>query len=118
MQQAARLLDPKKRLRAYGELDADLARDAAPVAALTIANEATFVSERVVCLTLRPVLDLATVCLKGQQRRLRRLYADPDEAVGDCNAGRGISDLDRLDDGIRLRGDASERAIPRVRHPY
>ena len=65
MQQAARLLDPKKRLRAYGELDADLARDAAPVAALTIANEATFVSERVGCITLRPVLDLATVCLKG-----------------------------------------------------
>jgi peptide/nickel transport system substrate-binding protein len=65
IQRAARLRDPVERRRAYGELDVRLARDSAPLAALSIAEEATLVSDRVGCVILRPVLDLATVCLKS-----------------------------------------------------
>jgi peptide/nickel transport system substrate-binding protein len=50
---------------AYGSLDIDVARNAAPLAALTILNEPTFVSERVGCVVLRPALDLTAVCLKS-----------------------------------------------------
>ena len=65
IERAARLPNPVDRRRAYGELDVRLARDAAPLAALSIADEATLVSDRVSCIILRPVLDLATVCLKS-----------------------------------------------------
>ena len=43
-----------------------LARDAAPLAALSVLNEPTFVSERVDrrCIVLRPALVLTAVCLK------------------------------------------------------
>ena len=41
-----------------------IARDIAPVAPLNVLNEATLVSERVGCIVLRPVLDLAVACLK------------------------------------------------------
>jgi len=64
MQQANRLLNARARSRAYGALDVQLARDAAPLVALSIVNEATFVSRRVGCIVLRPGLDLTTVCLK------------------------------------------------------
>jgi peptide/nickel transport system substrate-binding protein len=64
MRRAARLLQSSERRSAYGELDIRLARDAAPVAALNVINEATLVSSRVGCITLRPVLDLTTICLK------------------------------------------------------
>jgi peptide/nickel transport system substrate-binding protein len=50
------------RYRAYGELDVQLARNAAPSAPISFFNEATLVSERVGCVVLRPTLDLA-VCL-------------------------------------------------------
>jgi hypothetical protein len=53
-----------ERDRAYGELDIRLARDAAPLVALSIINEATLVSKRVGCIVLRPVLDLTAVCLR------------------------------------------------------
>jgi hypothetical protein len=54
------------RQRAYGELDAQLARVEAPFAAIDVLNEATFVSSRVDprCIVLRPALDLTAVCLK------------------------------------------------------
>ena len=63
MERAARLRQSAARSRAYGELDIRLARDAAPLAAISVLDEATLVSSRVGCITLRPVLDLATVCL-------------------------------------------------------
>ena len=55
---------PALRNRSYGALDARLARDSAPLAAINVLNEATFVSERVGCKVLRPALDLTAVCLK------------------------------------------------------
>jgi peptide/nickel transport system substrate-binding protein len=64
MQRAARLVRARERRRAYGALDIRLARDAAPLAAINVLNEATFVSERVGCMVLRPALDLTAVCLK------------------------------------------------------
>jgi ABC-type transport system substrate-binding protein len=64
MRGAARILDTRMRNRAYGALDVRLARDAAPLAAIGVLNEATFVSERVGCKVLRPALDLTAVCLK------------------------------------------------------
>jgi peptide/nickel transport system substrate-binding protein len=64
MRRVARLLLAAERRRAYGELDVRLARDAAPLAALNVLNEATFVSDRVGCMVLRPALDLTAVCLK------------------------------------------------------
>jgi peptide/nickel transport system substrate-binding protein len=60
---ASRLTGPA-RYRAYGKLDVDLARNAAPVAVYLSENASTFVSKRVGCLVLRPWLDLAAVCLK------------------------------------------------------
>jgi peptide/nickel transport system substrate-binding protein len=64
MRRAARLLKARERHRAYGGLDVRLARDAAPLAALSVLNEPTFVSKRVGCIVLRPGLDLTAVCLK------------------------------------------------------
>jgi hypothetical protein len=45
-------------------VDAMIARDVAPVAVLSVLNEATIVSERVDCMVLRPALDLAVACLR------------------------------------------------------
>jgi peptide/nickel transport system substrate-binding protein len=64
MRDAARVPDARTRNRAYGALDGRLARDSAPLAAISVLNEPTFVSERVGCKVLRPGLDLAVVCLK------------------------------------------------------
>jgi peptide/nickel transport system substrate-binding protein len=64
MRRAARVPDARARNRAYGALDVRLARDAAPLAAVNVLNEATFVSERVGCKILRPALDLTAACLK------------------------------------------------------
>jgi peptide/nickel transport system substrate-binding protein len=61
---AASHLRGKARLRAYGRLDVQLARDVAPIAAMAYITEPTLVSKRVGCLLLRPALDLATACLK------------------------------------------------------
>jgi peptide/nickel transport system substrate-binding protein len=59
-------LEGKRRYRAYGKLDVHLARDAAPIVAISYLNESTFVSSRVDprCIVLRPALDLTAVCLK------------------------------------------------------
>jgi len=63
MRTASRLPQARERYRAYAALDARLAREAAPLAALSSLNEWTLVSRRVGCMVLRPVLDLTAVCL-------------------------------------------------------
>ena len=50
------------RYRAYGDLDVQLARDAAPIVAIDYVNEPTLVSERVGC--VGPTFDLTAVCLR------------------------------------------------------
>ena len=66
LRQAARQTQASARQRAYGEIDALLAREEAPFAAIDVLNEVTFVSSRVDprCIVRRPALDLAAVCLK------------------------------------------------------
>ena len=66
LRQAARLPQARARQRAYGQIDARLARVEAPFAAIDVLNEVTFVSNRVDprCVVLRPALDLAAVCLR------------------------------------------------------
>ena len=61
---AASRLTGSARYRAYGKLDVNLARNAAPVAAYEYESALTFVSKRVGCVILNPFLDLASVCLK------------------------------------------------------
>jgi peptide/nickel transport system substrate-binding protein len=66
LERAARMPQARGRQLAYGALDVQAARDSAPLAALSVLNEPTFVSERVdpACIVLRPALDLTAVCLK------------------------------------------------------
>jgi hypothetical protein len=52
------------RYRAYGDLDVQLARDAAPAIPYANFNEFTFVSPNVGCVVPNPALDLTAVCLK------------------------------------------------------
>jgi peptide/nickel transport system substrate-binding protein len=63
---AAASLPPPRRYRAYGRLDVDLAREAAPAVAYATVNSVAFVGERVGCVTLTPVygLDLGAVCVR------------------------------------------------------
>jgi hypothetical protein len=63
MRRAARLRGGP-RYRAYGDLDVQLARDAAPMVGVEYVNAATLVSNRVGCVVVRPLLDLTAVCLK------------------------------------------------------
>ncbi len=63
LDRASRLVGPA-RYRAYGRLDVDLARDAAPAIAYAYDNALTLVSKRVGCIVLNPYLDLAAACLK------------------------------------------------------
>jgi peptide/nickel transport system substrate-binding protein len=63
MSRAAQLRG-RARFTAYGKLDIELARDAAPMASYAFAKEPTLVSKRVGCVVLRPGLDLAAACLK------------------------------------------------------
>jgi ABC-type oligopeptide transport system substrate-binding subunit len=64
MRQAARLPQGLARRAAYSALDAQLARDSAPLATVDVLNEPTLISRRVGCVVLRPALDLTAVCLK------------------------------------------------------
>lgn len=65
-----RLLDEASRLTgesrygAYGDLDVQLSRDAAPAVPYSYDNTLTFVSARTGCVIVNPYLDLAAVCLK------------------------------------------------------
>jgi peptide/nickel transport system substrate-binding protein len=61
---SAALLRGEARYRAYGKLDVQLARDAAPTVAQSYVSEPTLVSKRVGCVLLRPTLDLTAACLK------------------------------------------------------
>lgn len=63
MRRAALTPRARERNRAYAALDEALARDAAPLAALNVANEVTLVSSRVGCIVLKPLLVLAVACL-------------------------------------------------------
>ncbi len=54
----------RARERAYGELDVQLSRDAAPGIPYGVTNALTFVSAKVGCVVLNPFLDLTAVCLK------------------------------------------------------
>ena len=62
---AASRLRGAARREAYGRLDVQLARDAAPMAPMAYLDEPTLVSRRVGCILLRPALDLAAACLKN-----------------------------------------------------
>jgi peptide/nickel transport system substrate-binding protein len=63
MRLAARL-HGAARYERYGELDVDLARNAAPLVPIEFFDEPTLVSKRVGCVVLRPTLDLTAACLK------------------------------------------------------
>jgi ABC-type transport system substrate-binding protein len=63
LDRASRLVG-QKRYATYGELDVDLARNAAPAIAYAYDNALTLVSQRVGCIVLNPYLDLAAACLK------------------------------------------------------
>ncbi len=57
-------LNGELRYRAYGDLDVQLSRDAAPAIPFAALNAVTFVSANVGCILLKPDLDLTAVCLK------------------------------------------------------
>ena len=52
------------RSRAFGEIDVQISRDAAPAIAFGVPNVLTLVSRRVGCVVVDPDLDLTAVCLK------------------------------------------------------
>lgn len=52
------------RYEAYGQLDVQLSRDAAPAIPIAALNALSFVSTRVGCVVVNPFLDLTAVCLK------------------------------------------------------
>jgi ABC-type transport system substrate-binding protein len=54
----------QKRYDAYGKLDGDISRNAAPAMPIAWDNALTFVSKRTGCVVVNPNLDLAAVCLK------------------------------------------------------
>jgi peptide/nickel transport system substrate-binding protein len=58
----AALLQGRARYRTYGALDIRLARDAAPMVAVDVLNDATLVSKRIGCVTIP--FELTGVCLK------------------------------------------------------
>lgn len=60
----AAALTGRAREAAYGALDVKLARDAAPMVAVSISNTLTLVSSRTGCMVFRPQLDLTAICLR------------------------------------------------------
>jgi len=62
---AAARLSGDARLQAYGDLDVELARDAAPLAAWVNDNDRDFFSSRIGCQVYQPIyaMDLATLCV-------------------------------------------------------
>jgi len=65
--QAAAQLTGAERYAAYGNLDVELVRDAAPLAVIGTFNNRDFFSARIGCQTFVPPygIDLATLCVKG-----------------------------------------------------
>jgi len=64
LDRAARIPLGPARYRAYGEIDVQLSRDAAPAIPYGILNQFTLVSSRVGCIVVNPALDLTAACLK------------------------------------------------------
>jgi peptide/nickel transport system substrate-binding protein len=62
--EAASRLTGSARYRAYGSLDASLARVGAPAIAYAYDSALTLVSQRTGCVVVNPYLDLAAACLK------------------------------------------------------
>jgi hypothetical protein len=62
---AASRLTGAARSRAFGKLDVELTRDAAPGIAYEYDNTLTLVSTRTGCVVLNPYLDLDAVCLRS-----------------------------------------------------
>jgi ABC-type transport system substrate-binding protein len=60
----AAALSGESRYRAYGELDVQISRDAAPAVPYAYDNALTLVSARTGCVVVKPYLSLAAVCLK------------------------------------------------------
>ena len=67
MRRTAELAGPR-RYRAYARLDADLARDAGPLAAYANPTNDYYFSTRMGCQVVQPVygLDLAALCIKDE----------------------------------------------------
>jgi len=65
---AASRLGGARRLRAYGQLDIDLARHAAPAVAFANLTGADFFSARIGCQVFQPIygMDLGALCLRGK----------------------------------------------------
>ena len=63
LERASRL-SGEARYRAYGKLDVEITRDAAPGVAYSVDNALTLVSARTGCVVVNPYLDLEAVCLK------------------------------------------------------
>jgi peptide/nickel transport system substrate-binding protein len=63
----AEALSGPARFRAFGRLDADLARDEAPLAAYAVLNARVYLSSRVGCFSFNPVygVDVARLCLRS-----------------------------------------------------
>jgi ABC-type transport system substrate-binding protein len=61
---ASRLPVGSERYRSYGELDVDIAKNAAPAIAFAYDNTLTLVGPRTGCVIVNPELDLTAVCLK------------------------------------------------------
>jgi ABC-type transport system substrate-binding protein len=64
LQAASRLPAGRERFQAYGKLDVDISRNAAPGIPIAYENAFTLVSARTGCIVLNPFLDLAAACLK------------------------------------------------------
>ncbi|MFL5937243.1 MAG: hypothetical protein ACJ76U_10430, partial [Gaiellaceae bacterium] len=67
---SASTLAGPERYRVYGELDVDLARNAAPLVAIANLTTRDFFSDRVGCQLYQPVygVDLAALCVKRSSR--------------------------------------------------
>jgi peptide/nickel transport system substrate-binding protein len=64
LDRAAKLPLGPERYRAYGQIDVQLTRDAAPAIPYGVPNQFSLVSSRVGCIVVNPSLDLTAVCLK------------------------------------------------------
>ncbi len=64
LDRALRLPVGRARSDAFGELDVQISRDAAPAIAYGVLNQLTLVSRRTGCVVVNPDLDLTAVCLK------------------------------------------------------
>ena len=64
LSRAARTVQGRARDDVYAELDALSRATSRPWPLLDVLKEVTLVSNRVSCIVLRPVLDLAVACLK------------------------------------------------------